>query len=163
MATNNGSTYLTSEDLLKLAEEINCGPLTEALRSCIYEVEIDQSKSAFENLPDVVLGEAYDSTMGMPIPAALANAGSAYNAEVTHKFKRENKCPYFQKTELCALDGRLCLYDTETFPVCPRYKEGFTRGIPGLDGNKPGVQPSSEMPRDPVADQLPFANQFNRQ
>ena len=155
-------TYLTHEDLLALAERINCGPLTEDTKSLIYRVEIDQSKSPFSNLPDSLV-ESWDSTMGMPIPAALGNAGKAFDGEVTHQFSKDNACPYFQgKNELCGLDGRICLYDSASFPVCPKYKEGFTRGLPGFDGKKPSVQPASEMPKDPATQQPPFVNPFNK-
>jgi hypothetical protein len=156
MATNDESRYLTHEDLIKLAEQINCSPLTEETKKLIYSAEIDQTKSVFENLP-----ESFDSVMGMPIPATLANAGKAYDGEITHDFKKENQCPYFQgKNELCGLDGRICLYDTETYPVCVKYKEGFGRQIPGLNGKRPTVPPVSELPKDPATNQPPFTNPF---
>jgi hypothetical protein len=165
MSNTNRSPQVTLKDLIKLAEEINGGPLSEDVLNEIQKVEINESITPLENLPEsavrLILGESFDSTMGMPIPASLANAGNAYDTEVNHEFTKDNACSYFQKNELCALDGRICLYDSETFRVCLRYKEGYTRGIPGLDGAKPAVPPQSEMPRDAEQDKLPF-NHFYR-
>lgn len=152
------------DDLLALVEELNEGPVSDDIKALIEDVineaEVDEDTTAFDLLPESlaqqILGEGYDSIMGSNIPAQLMNAGAAYNGEITHDFKTQNKCPYFQKNELCALDGRVCLYDTETFPVCPRYKEGHTRGIPGLNGQSPQVTPQTELPRNPQSDMLPF-------
>lgn len=152
------------ERLLELAEQLNEGPVDDSIANDLHVASLGnhEGKTPFEIFPESVakklLGEAWDTTSGMPLPASLGNSGTAYDGDVTHEFTRDNACPYYQKNELCGLDGRLCLYDTETFPVCPRYKEGFTRGIPGLDGNKPSVTPQHELPKDPVSDQPPFNN-----
>ena len=162
--TDDITRNLIYGQLVELAKDLCEGPVPVDIYYLLAEVvdspTFDPTKTAFDLFPDKaarqLLGESYDSVMGMNLPAQLLNAGAAYNGEMTHDFKKDNACSYFQKNELCALDGRICLYDTETFPVCPRYKEGYTRNILGLDGQKPSVPPVSEMPKPPDADQLPI-------
>ncbi len=80
--------------------------------------------------------------------------------DTDQQFSKENECPYFlEKSELCFLDGRICLYDTATFPVCRRYKAGAERRLPGPDGETPTVPPISslralrgDVPGDPFVD-----------
>lgn len=67
--------------------------------------------------------------------------------DTTHEFSKENECGYFMgpKSELCMLDMRICLYDTETYRICARYKDGMNRKIPGMNGEVPDKAPINSM------------------
>lgn len=150
------------DSLVKLAERLNKGPISEELKDELYSVAMSAGPvTPFEAMPETIfeqlMGEDFQSTMGMPIPASLHNSG-AIDSETNHEFTRDNACNYFQPSEICALDGRICLYDTATFPTCPRYKEAFSNGVPGLDGQKPTMPPVDEIPKDPTYNQPPFNN-----
>lgn len=83
----------------------------------------------------------------------LGNKGPLVDkGDTDHEFKKDNICPYFlDKFELCALDGRLCPYDSETYLVCKRYKEGMDKKIPGKNGQVPDIAPTSSLPtQDPA-------------
>jgi hypothetical protein len=148
--------------LVALAEEINGGPVDEGVKDILKTAAevAEDGLSPFEAMPVAalkeILGESFDSTMGYWIPAALSNGGM-FDNEFNHKFTPDNECPYFLKSELCALDGRICPYDTETYPVCNRYKEGHTRNLEGPDGRKPEVSPKQSVPRDPNTQQSPLS------
>lgn len=93
--------------------------------------------------------EEYDqSALGTVKQNPLGNRGIlTTSSQQTREFKRDNVCPYFlDKFELCALDGRLCPYDSETYLVCKRYKEGMDKKIPGKSGKVPDEPPISELP-----------------
>jgi hypothetical protein len=61
------------------------------------------------------------------------------------QMSRDNACPYFiKKSEMCLLDGRICLYDTSTFPACSRYAEGVSKHVPGIDGKEPEAMPDAQ-------------------
>jgi hypothetical protein len=91
----------------------------------------------------------------------IGSAGGVMNSygDTTHQFSRENACPYFMgKSELCFLDGRICLYDTETFPVCRRYKEGAERRLPGPTGAIPEIPPVANLDTLKGENPDPFVN-----
>jgi hypothetical protein len=157
------------EALLKVLQEITETEIPKAVRKQLKQIAEDNAgtaKAPLELIPysllKDVLGESFDSTLHNFLPVSLSNSGVLTNPELTHEFNSKNACPYFQPTELCGLDGRICLYDTETYPVCPRYREGFNRKTPGFNGKPPVEPPRSALDKPKDQEDSPFAKPISQ-
>ena len=157
------------EALIKVLEEITESPIPKGVKKTLKQIAEENTgtkKAPLELLPysvlKDVLGESFDSTLHNFLPVSLNNGGLLTDPEMTHDFSPKNICPYFQPTELCGLDGRICLYDTETYTVCPRYREGFNRKTPGFKGKPPVEPPRSALDKPKDQEDSPFAKPFNK-
>lgn len=130
--------------------------LKERLRLVAEEAVDDfyERKVSSKNLvKEAITQELVLLETGMSNPNNLNPLGNkgilTDRGNMSHVFKKQNICPYFlDKFELCALDGRICPYDSETYMICKRYKEGIDKQIPGKNGKVPVVAPTMELPDD---------------
>ena len=110
----------------------------------LYEISLARSESTkdpLEMIPVAMLSdvmESFDMSGHYPIPVHIGNGGELTDKDLVISFSKKNRCGYFrQENEICGLDGRLCLYDSQSFQYCPRYKEGINRKTPGYNGKVP--------------------------
>jgi len=144
------------ESLVELVKDITSEEeLSPSVLRKLLEISVACSgttKAPLELIPyDVinqVLKEDYSASGHYYIPVSISNGGELTDTDLSIKFDTKNACPYFnRKNELCGLDGRICLYDTNTFMVCPRYEEGFNRKVAGYDGKVPDIAPQQAVDR----------------
>ena len=120
------------------------GELPPNVARTLYEISLARSNSTkdpLEMIPVAMLSdvmESFDMAGHYPIPVNIGNGGELTDKDLSISFSKKNRCGYFRPdTEICGLDGRLCLYDTQSFQYCPRYKEGINKKTPGYNGKVP--------------------------